>query len=318
MDCVSKHGKGNGLYSINLKQKTMKKTKITTALFILGMGVSVCSFGQGLYLGIGGGYGFAAAKLGTSDHKGSNSTSGGTTTSSDTYTSRGISFGKGINLGLYGGYMFNKNIGAELGIGYLIGSTTTITDEQDNSSTSFGGTTSTDIRKTLYKGSMLRLVPSIRLQCGESKIHPYMVTGLILGIAGKYTEEIQGTSTSTGVGASSHTSEDLYTSNGGMSLGLHTALGVTYNVSDMLGIFVELSGNYLNYAPSKTVYTTSTSDGKDNLASMTTSQKETDYSSSYTTTNVPTPGSPSMSSIIRMPFSSYGFNIGVHLTLGGK
>jgi hypothetical protein len=304
------------------KKKNMKTKSLNLALLTAGLAISVASFGQGVYFGIGGGYGFAAAKMSIGpDHKGMQTTTNGNTTTSDTYTAMSASLGKGINLGLYGGYMFNKNVGAELGIAYLIGGSSTTTDEQDKSTSNPGFSSSnSDITKTIYKGSMLRLVPAIRIQCGEDKIHPYAVTGLIIGVAGKLTQEMQRTSNSsaTGQNSTSDTYEDLYTYSGGVSIGFHGALGISYSISDKLGIFGELTGNYQSYSPSKQVYTTSTTNGVDNLHSLTTSQKETDYSSSYTTTNVVSPGSPTMASSIRIPFSSYGFNIGIHIALGGK
>jgi hypothetical protein len=307
----------------------MKTRKISFVLLVAGLALSASSFGQGIYFGLGGGYGFSAAKMDFGpDQKTTSSTHNSSTTTSTVYTANSGSFGRGINLGLYGGYMVNKNIGVELGIGYLIGSTSKSVNETDNS-TSNGApfpnssSTETDISTTSYKGSMLRLVPAIRIQCGENKIHPYAVAGLIIGLAGKLTYENVSTKTYTqspGNPPNNTNDDNVWVYNGGVSWGLHSAIGAMYMVSDKIGIFGEIAANLQNFAPHKSVLTVSTSNGKDNLANMTTDQKETDYSSTYTT-NSSSPagtGSPSQSTTIRLPFSSIGITVGVHITLGGK
>jgi hypothetical protein len=312
------------------KINTMKKTGIVTALLMGSLALSFNSSAQGVYVGIGGGYGFAAAKMDLGpDQKTTQTQTNGVGPSTSTYTSNTYSLGKGINLGLYGGYMINKNLGAELGIAYLIGNSSKTTYENDMTSITtnpFAATftsTQNNVQTYTVKGSMLRLVPAIRIQCGEDKIHPYAVAGLIIGMAGKATGTNESVTTNTqSSGTPPANSDDIttITYSGGISMGFHGAIGVNYMVSDKLGIFAELSGNYQNYSPGKGVVTTSTSNGTDNLPKMTTSQIETDYSSSYTTTSnaAPSPGTPTTASSMRMPFSSYGFNIGVHFSFGGK
>ncbi len=297
----------------------MKKTTLTTALCILGLGISVSSFGQGLYVGLGGGYGFAAAKSGINgfnDLNVTNSTNQTLTTYSFNQTAKNVkySFGSGVPIGLYGGYMFTKNIGAELGIGYLIGSKTTLTNDQTQTAP---GSSSTDNTTETLKGHMMRLTPSLRIQVGEDKIKPYMTAGIIIGMATGITDETS--ETKTGTGQPSSTSDNIWTYSGGMSIGFHGAVGATYMISDQLGIFGELTGNYMNWSPNKKVLTTATLNGTDELGKMNTIDKETDYKSSYTTTSGPvSTGSPTLSSLVNAPFSSFGFTIGVHYSFGGK
>ncbi len=285
----------------------MKTNKLILPLLVFGLAITCSTFGQGIYFGVGGGYGFSAAKdqFGP-DVKTTVSASG----SSSTYTSKAFSLGKGVSLGAYGGYMLNKNIGLELGIGYLIGSKTTTTNETDAPSPA-GTSTSTG---TVY-GSMLRLTPAIRIEAGEGKIRPYGVVGLIIGLAPKATFESDSMT-------NGNERDQITTFSGRTSWGFHGAVGVRYAVNDKIGIFAEITGNYMSWAPGKSLITKDTYNGKDLLASQTTSQKETDFSSSSTFTGgtgvAATPATPNQGNLVYLPFSSMGFNIGVHITLGGK
>jgi hypothetical protein len=294
----------------------MKKTKIGMALLVTGLALSFNSSAQGIYFGVGGGYGFAAGKQDfPTGADVTATTSGAPAITTTTYTSRSYSFGKGINLGLYGGFMFNKNVGAELGIAYLIGGSSVGTSNQTASAPGFG---SSDVTTTTVKGSMLRLVPGIRVQVGEGKMHPYATAGLIIGVAGKATMEQNEVKSATG--SPTNTTDMIVTYTGGTAMGMHASLGVNYMVSGKLGIFGEVSANLQSASPSKSMVTTNTVNGTDQIPKMTTSQIETDYSSSYTTTSnaAASPGTPSQASSSRTPFSSIGFNIGVHISLGGK
>jgi hypothetical protein len=308
----------------------MKKTKIGMAILVTGLALSVNSSAQGVYFGIGGGYGFAAGKqdFPTGPDMTSNTSANANTppfsnVTTRTYTARSFSLGKGVNLGVYGGYMFNKNIGAELGIGYLIGSSSVGTGDKESTTVNPGGSVSTtsDVTTNTVKGSMLRLVPSIRVQFGEDKIKPYATVGMIIGVAGKATSESLETQSSTGPGSSATTTSDITTTfTGGVSMGLHTSVGVTYMLSDMLGIFAEASANLQSARPSKSVITSDMQNGTDQTSKLTTNQAETDYSSSYSTSSATNfnPAVASQGTSIHTPFSSIGFNIGVHITLGGK
>ncbi len=319
----------------------MKKTGIVLALSVGCITFSVNTQAQGIYFGLGGGYGFAAAKadfgsypIEAGESKSTQTVTNGTVQSSTLYTANSFSLGKGINLGLFGGYMINKNVGVELGIGYLFGSSTQSTEENDQTNISSGSfqptvtETSTSITTVIVKGSMLRLTPSLRLQCGEAKIHPYAVVGLIIGVAGKFTKNSEditsyANSQSTGTPPAPQPNSDdvnILTYNGGISFGFHGAVGVNYLLTEKLGIFAELAGNYQDFSPDKGVLTTSTTNGSDNLPKMTVNETQTTYSSTFTSTSggPATPGTPYGAPSFHIPFSSYGFTIGVHFTLGGK
>ena len=154
-------------------------TKIQLSVAIMSTLFATQSYSQGLYISAGGGYGFSAA--GNSSFASTENTSN-TATLNNTYTykiSNGTgSFGRGAQFGATVGYMFSENIGAELNIGYLLGSKNTNT----NYETKFNGTySSTDT----YSGKMLRLTPALRFSVGKDKLKPYMRVGLVIGVGGK-------------------------------------------------------------------------------------------------------------------------------------
>jgi opacity protein-like surface antigen len=258
------------------------------------------SIGQRIYTGITGGFGFPACQMALGpDQKTIYSSS----SSSTTYTSKKYSLGKGFDFGIYGGYMFTKNFGAEIGIRYLIGSSFSTINE-DDSPVIPNSTTETKV------GKLLSITPALRYQVNTGKIHPFITAGLIIGIP-KATDEIKDFS-------GTNTGDDLWTYSGGPTFGFHCSGGITYFLSSKLAISIELAGNYLNWAPGKEILTTSTLNGADRLSMLNTSQKETDYQASYSKDpySTGTPNNPSISDKIYLPFSSIGFHIGLHICLG--
>jgi hypothetical protein len=264
------------------------------------------TFGQGLYLGLGGGLHFPAARQATSPDENRTITSTGSTTE---LTSRSVSLGRGIHAGLYAGYMFNKNVGAEIGFNYVMGGKTTIKDDD-------ASPTSSTKSETTMQANMIRVVPAIRMTAGEGKLRPYMRMGLILGLGTKLVVEDKSTYTSP---ADVIVSEETWEYKGGMSLGFHGGLGAIFMISDGLGIFAEVAGNFQSWAPATGSMTKSMFDGEDQMPDLKTNDKEIEYVDSFTITS-PSPtndAAPSQQLRDYHPFSSVGINIGIHFTLGG-
>ncbi|MEO6883426.1 MAG: hypothetical protein ABI199_05310 [Bacteroidia bacterium] len=307
----------------------MKKTILIASVLL--MGTIGASQAQGLYAGVMGGYGLAAVGQSNPSTTQSTTTNNNmqtgvnTTSSTNGFTSAKSSLGKGVNIGIYGGYMFSKYLGAELEISDVMGGTSTSTSTNTTATTTTDPTgnvsnsASSDDNTYTYKGSMIRITPAIRLQVGDGNIHPYMVAGIIIGVSPKYTSEDVETTTATGSPSTSF--DEITTYNGGSSMGFHSALGVSYQLNDKISIFGEISANYQNYAASKGIITTATYNGADQLPGMTTSQKETDYSSSASTTttngNPASPASPQTAAYQYQAFSSLGFNVGLNFNFGG-
>jgi hypothetical protein len=286
----------------------MKKITFIAVCLFTGA-VANNSVAQGVYFGVTGGYGFPAAKHSfLSDSKSTTGTSG--TTYED--KSHPVSFGKGINAGLYAGYMLGKNVGAELGFSYLLGSKNTFTDESSNSAASASSKT-----EDTWKAHMIRIVPGLRMTAGEDKIHPYMHTGLIIGLGGKITND---THTEDSDPSGSMISDESWEYTGGISLGFQAGVGINYMISDKIGIFAEACGNYQNWAMKKGSMTAYTVDGMDQMSMLDVADKEIEFvdTDTYDSSSPANPSQPSTTTKFYMPLSSIGVNIGLHIALGGK
>jgi hypothetical protein len=285
----------------------MKTNKLITGIAITS---SMLCFNaakaQGLYGGIGGGYAFAAAKQSFSYDSKQTTGAGGSTTE---YTSRATSFGKGATAGLHIGFMFNENLGLELGANYLFGGKNVFTDEQI-------GTGSNSKAEDEWKASMIRIVPAIRMTTGDGKLKPFMRMGLVLGVGGKLTNDYVSTSTTPG---GTNTTMETWEYTGGIGLGFNAGLGVNFMIADNLGIFAELDGNYMNWAPKKGMIVTSTYNEQDMVPFMDTYDKEIEFVDSYTydSSSPPDPNKPQQMTQMLTPFSSIGINVGIHFALGG-
>lgn len=239
---------------------------------------------QGLYINAGVGYGMAAGK----SQVGSNITVATATTEEGVYDS----YGKGLNFGLGIGYMFNENIGAELGISYLMGSTI----DESITAPNFSGSTET-------KGKMIRLMPAVKITTGDD-MKPYAKFGLVLGMGSKLEYDFSGSGdVGFGSGSVSETGEH----SGGTSFGWMGAVGVEFPAGDKLSVYVELNNINLTWAPDEYEYTYT-----DNFGGSTTTETKT---IKFEDTDPDTDNSDVQLKEYS-PFGSFGIGAGIKYTLG--
>jgi len=285
------------------------KTKINLQLAMLFIAVFIGAntFAQGLYVNAGAGYGFPAACYLMDDDYVIHYDENGSSWDYEIVKGSG-SFGKGLQAGAIIGYMFNPNIGAELGISYLLGGKIKSKDEYQSGYSS-------SIYESTMSGKMLRFTPALKMTAGNGNIKPYMRIGFVVGIAGKIKSEQ--TETSTGDFKSTITEgEREFT--GGISLGFAGALGADFMLSDNIGLFAEMGVITQSYAPKKGEITKYTVNGEDKLDEMTTSEREIEFLDSYTyTSGSDDDDSPTKTLKMYFPFSSVGVNVGVRIALGG-
>jgi outer membrane protein W len=205
-----------------------------------------------------------------------------------------VNLGKGLNFGANFGYMFNKNIGLELGANYLIGGK--IKAKQ----TELSG----DYVNSEVSAKMLQIKPTIVFRGGYDKINPYAKVGLVIG-SGKITNT---QNEKAGIDNYNRTIEF----NGGTPIGFHASLGTLYKLNEKLSLFGELNLVSLEYAPKKGVYTEYKKNGIDQLPTMTRAEKEVEFVDSYTDTGLPSnPNEPGKQIKLPFSFSSIGLNVGV-------
>lgn len=285
------------------------KTKINLqlAMLFIALFIGANTFAQGLYVNAGAGYGFPAACFLLEEDYTINSGNEFATWDYEIVKGSG-SFGKGILPGIAVGYMFNKNIGAELGIGYLLGGKIKSKDQEIYS---YG----TETTETTLKGTMLRFTPALKMTVGDGNIKPYMRAGLVVGAAGKVkvTENYTGPD-----GEKSNTEEQETEYKGGISLGFSGALGADIMLSDNIGFFAELGVITQSWAPKTGEITKYTVNGVDKLGELDTFEKETEFVDSFSNSSGSfDENSPMKSLKVYMPFSSFSINVGVKIALGG-
>lgn len=272
--------------------------KMLMLVFVISL-FSNTLFAQGAYVKINAGYGINMSSGAAQSYS-------HTITSSPPYTYSysseivNYSFGKGLNFGGAFGYMFNKNIGAELGISYLLGGTTTIDNESD-----YG--LSNNKSELAMHSNMLRLIPSVVIASGFDGINPYAKFGLLIGTGSIFIENDENDD--------GDIIAEYWKYNGGFALGLNSALGAVYIINDNISIFGEIDMVNLSYSPTKGELTEASLNGVDQLPSMTTSEKEIEFVDSYTY-NPADPmieTEPSKEIKYKMPYGSVGLSVGLKI-----
>lgn len=250
---------------------------------------------QEAYLNVNAAYGF---QMGAQTISANTSTYNSSTTLEPVHSS----FGKGVNAGVAFGYMFNKNIGTEFDVSYLIGAKSSVVYSDKSSTNLF-------TRDITYSARMLRLIPSIVVSSGFEKVNPYAKVGLVIGY-GLILFDIN-----------ENDNGDLSTQKsrfyGGLAVGLSSGFGLIYKIDKKTSFFTELNVVSLSYSPTKGEVTEASINGVDQLPTMTTRQKEIRFVEKYTTNsgNTPSDSEPTKSLKIKQPFGSIGLNIGLKINL---
>lgn len=241
----------------------------------------------GLYIGVHGGYNFGIAK----DYgRWVNRTQ---QTSGWSQEAVGVSYGKGANFGLDLGYMFSKNLGAELGLDYLKGSKTEVTEKWNDG----------ELEKYELSGRMLLIQPKIVVKANPATVTPYAKFGAVIGAMPKVNQDYTDT-------WSNNTYKEVYEMEGGTAIGVTGALGFDYALNQNMSIYTELRSMALAYSPKKGTYTEATQNGTNVLNNW-------DYDDiHYEYVDQVNPGDNSGNSSATkltkesLPFSNFGLNVG--------
>ncbi|MFC5270965.1 outer membrane beta-barrel protein [Adhaeribacter terreus] len=258
-----------------MKLGNIKKVALAATL---SLGLSVAANAQGAYAKLGAGYQF-----------GMGSATQMQVTGSQTERIK-LNYGKGVAGNLALGYMFNPNIGAELGLGYLAGA-------KNETKNVYGNRVEDDT----YYSRMLLIQPSIVISAGKEGLNPYAKFGLVAA-KGKLVHELEYTQNGVAEMEIEHT--------GGWGIGLQGALGVEFGLSDQLAFFSELSMSNLSYAPERSEAVAYRYNGADVLHHLTVRDRETVYVDSYIDSNKGE-AMPREHLKENVPFSSVGINLGV-------
>ncbi len=268
-----------------MKKLLILKVVLVSLLITVGS-ASVKS--QGAYVSANLGFGFPMSSQAVEGYV--NETSGSNSTTQEQIF---LSFGKGLNFGGTFGYMFNKNVGAELGISYLMGGKTKATDDYSNGKTDYS-----------FSGKMLRFVPALVVTAGSEGLNPYARFGFVIGKA-SLKQVIEDND-------DGDIMKGKLKYSGGMSFGVNAAAGVMFALGDKMSFFAELNSMNMSYSPKKAEWTELTYNGKDMLPNLTTSEKEVEFVDEITYSSSGSPNSEPHKELKRkMPFGSIGINFGV-------
>ncbi len=269
---------------------------------ILGLAVVTALFSEnanaqetkenGFYVKVNGGYNFAISNTQIVDGMFFDYTNETEHSSGSNIELVDINLGKGINFGASFGYMFNKNIGAEIGIDYLMGSKTkTRKNFLDG-----------DYEKAAISSNMIQIKPTFILTAGYAKVNPYAKFGAIIGsgkITEKYTEY------------DSDLTEAEIESKGGLAFGFHAGVGVNYSFNSKFSLFGELNMNNLTYAPEEGKITKYDENGIDQLPSFQVRDREIDYVDHVNTGDPIDPNKPQKQPKNSFAYGTLGINVGL-------
>ena len=221
-----------------------------------------------------------------------------------------VNLGKGLNFGVAFGYMFNDNIGAELGLGYFLGGKGTFTQEYKDEVDA----TQNSILTGEISANQMRINPSLVVSTDFHDFVPYAKFGVVVGFGTKITETYSFEDL-----ASDYNTVQTFESKGGIAIGVNATLGFLYQLNKKTGIFLELTSTAMSYAPKERVLTEYTVDGKNELndliylqTSKTEYVKEMDQIFNATTVDDPTQST--LAAQIKYPMSSFGVNLGVRFS----
>ena len=224
------------------------------------------------------------------------------TENTTTYKQNYVSLGKGLSVGGAFGYMFNENIGAELGISYLMGSTWESKMAYSDFATSMTSTNE-------ISSKMTRINPQFVISMEANKLTPYAKVGLLLGMGSM--------SLNSKVEYLDGVVEQTTIFNGGVATGFTTTIGASYAINDKISLFGDLNMVNMSYSPTKGIMSKYAENGVDLLSLMDPIEKEIQFVDTYVEDDniQPSITEPSKALKIKFPFSSVGVHIGVKYTL---
>jgi len=212
-------------------------------------------------------------------------------------TSKNTNFGLGFSPTIAVGYMFNPSFGAEISFGSQMGFNRT------NENTLLNTTTyKTYKAETKIKCSWTWLNPQLVLATSNTAFSPYGRIGVVLGFSPMM--ELK-----------SENSDDLGAKkteiSGGMPWGFNAALGLNLPIKNHFSVFSELEMLQMIYTPETSEITEyKNAAGIDMLASLTEKSKKTQFTDSWSSTDI-TNDQPNKAAKISLPLSSFKINVGI-------
>jgi hypothetical protein len=247
---------------------------------------------NGVYIQLQGGFGLSTqTKPNLSE---TNIITGAGGSSTETFKKKGL--GTGINVGLLVGKTMSDNIALEFGASYFMGS-----KQKVNVATSNNGNND----KATYSASIINLAPALVIKTSNSEgANLYAKIGPVIGLGGKTISVIEEKD-------GSNTGLLETTDKKGIALGIQSALGLDYILSDRLSFIAELNFRDQQFAPKEGEITKYTLNGTDILGVVPIRDKKFEYVDKVSSADNTNINAPSKRLKQYNSLSSLALNIGL-------
>jgi len=204
--------------------------------------------------------------------------SGGTSNSLDIlykYTNDGtnrtlklqpVDLGSGFTGSAAFGFMPSKYVGFEIAITDFIG----FPDFGDSIVKMPGGTST----NAIIKANVLSVVPSVVITAGLDKVNPYARFGVVIGVLPVMRNFFEADQPSVNP---PKTIKAIQEYTGGVALGFSAAGGVNFKINKLISLYAEINYIGMSFAPTKSELVKYTIDGIDQLPTINTKERETQY-----------------------------------------
>lgn len=252
------------------------------------------------FLRLTGGYALPAAAQNIDQFSSSVQTPSG----SATYTQVNVSLGKGFALVMAVGCFFNKNMGAELGLGYRVSAPFIA---ESKYTYEYNGATYNSVNSHELRATFFSIAPAFVMQTSCGRLHPYLRMGLVMG-SGTLYSSVTYTDDLFGEIIERWKLED------GLALGFNSSAGIRLHIAKNFSVLAELHGAALSWAPAKATLFESQLKGVDQLSQLTVREKNIVYEETYSQPATIDDNLPEHRLEQHYPFSSIGLNLGMFLS----
>jgi len=211
-----------------------------------------------------------------------------------------VDLGSGFNGCVAFGFLPSKYVGFELAISKVLG----FPNFGDSIVSMPGGTSAT----AKIKVNVLSVIPSVVITAGLERVNPYARFGLIVGVLPIMYHYFDADQPSVNPPNEINALQTYY---GGVALGFNVTGGINFHISKLISMFAELNFIGMNFSPTKSEIIKYNINGVDQLPTMNTKQKETDYVTKLTVGEQIPDTSPNKRLRKTYPLNSVGASFGV-------
>jgi len=278
------------------------KLFIAHLIFLIVLLICSAAKAQTFYLGLSGGYHLGNGKV----TLGENYTSSNGIGSSDKVSG---SYGEGFHIMGTLGFNLNENFGLECDVNFIDGrSFETSYFSSHNNGT---GQLITSQYNLESKTEFTQIVPSFVIRTNWSKVDPYAKVGLIFGTGTIFYSLVERDSYDN--------FESYYELNGGLGIGVKTAIGANVHLNEWISFFGEFSLNNLSYAPNYGKITSLIENGAETVDDLSVHEREVEfvdhYNFNYNENHQE--NEPSKAIKTSYPLGSFGLQLGLKIYLNG-